>query len=308
MAQMWHTNALNLAESLRQLDPMSVEEFTIAFALASVRRRMGESAAAKRFYAKAAARDRGGAWGRVARAESILIRGGVPGGDAIWYCAPAREAPRIDGRLRDSAWRSGLCSPHDLTEAARTTATEAQATSARITYDTERLYISVVCPGPPPDAPATAPDGRPVTGLADVDHVEVILDIDRDFASTYRFAVDARGRRTDSCLDCEPWHGPWTAQTAAREDGWSVEIALPFETLGSWDRGHPKAGDTWRLNVVRHRPGLPVLAWGHPAGRRPRPEGMGLLRFGRPARRTPYGPNAIFRTRSRSRGERTPKR
>jgi hypothetical protein len=46
------------------------------------------------------------------------------------------------------------------------------------------------------------------------------------------------------------WNGDWRVATQVSNNGWTVEIAIPFRTLGV---AMPEPGTTWGFNVHRQQ-------------------------------------------------------
>jgi hypothetical protein len=46
------------------------------------------------------------------------------------------------------------------------------------------------------------------------------------------------------------WNAPWEAKAAVVQGGYSLEIRIPFASLGV---RRPSIGEVWGLNVCRHR-------------------------------------------------------
>ena len=108
------------------------------------------------------------------------------------------------------------------------------------------------------------------------DRVDILLDLDRDYQTYYRFQIDHRGCLAEDCWGDKSWNPKYFVAFNATETGWVAEIAIPFIELTSH---RPYPGHVWAANVSRIVPGKGVMAWSGPADDTPRPEGMGLLKF-----------------------------
>jgi hypothetical protein len=106
--------------------------------------------------------------------------------------------------------------------------------------------------------------------------VDILLDMDRDYQTYYRFQIDHRGALAEDCWGDRTWNPKYHVAFHATDTGWTAEIAIPIVELTG---DHPAHGKTWAVNVSRIVPGLGVQAWSGPADTDPRPEGMGLLQF-----------------------------
>ena len=108
------------------------------------------------------------------------------------------------------------------------------------------------------------------------DRVDILLDMDRDYQTYYRFQIDHRGCLAEDCWGDKTWNPKYFVAFNATETGWTAEIAIPLVEL-TGDR--PAHGRTWAANVSRIVPGKGIQSWSGPADDTPRPEGMGLLQF-----------------------------
>jgi hypothetical protein len=198
------------------------------------------------------------------------------------YCRHTEVRPILDGKLDDACWQD--MKPMMLTSAGtgvefaeeRKAFAAGYKTEARFAYDERFLYIAVSCSHP------TGMKAEPIekrTRDADMtgrDRVDIMLDMDRDYQTYYRFQIDNRGCLAEDCWGDRTWNPKYFAAFHATDNGWTAELAIPlFELTG--DR--PAHGRTWAANITRVTPGKGVQAWNGPADDMPRPEAMGLLQF-----------------------------
>ncbi len=151
-----------------------------------------------------------------------------------------------------------------------------------LAYDEEFLYIGAqLLRGPNAFTTArrasrpTSP-ARAMLDLADHDRVELLIDVDRDYATFYRLAIDHRGWTGESCWHDTSWNPTWFVASGGDEDAWTAEAAIPLAELAVEPPG-PKT--TWAVGVQRIVPGVGFQSWSHPAAPEVVPEGFGLLDF-----------------------------
>lgn len=157
----------------------------------------------------------------------------------------ARGTPTLDGVLHDDAWSAAPPVTDFVLHTGQGLAKE--ETRAWVTFDDQALYVAFDCPHPagaPLTLAATQRDGT--TWLDE--SIEIFLDPPHDHQTDLQFCVNALGivrdsRGQDATWDCE-------VRTAARrrDDGWCVEVAVPFAGLNLPLR----TGTTWGLNLVRN--------------------------------------------------------
>ena len=161
--------------------------------------------------------------------------------------SPAR--PLIDGILDEACWREAdVATGFVLLErGGRAT----QQTECMVAYDAENLYVAFLCLESDPSgvrALRTARDG-------DVwldDCVEVFLDTQHSHHTYYHVITNCIGTQFDEIGPPFPnpksWDATWFAATHAGRGGWSVEIAIPFRSLGV---ELPPPGTVWGFNAHR---------------------------------------------------------
>jgi photosystem II stability/assembly factor-like uncharacterized protein/TolA-binding protein len=121
----------------------------------------------------------------------------------------------------------------------------------------------------------TAPRPRN-SDLSAHDRIEVLLDIDRDYSTYYRLAVDHRGWTNDRCWDDDSWDPAWFVASKQEDGSWTVEAAIPLSELT--DRP-PKPRDIWAVGIQRVVPGAGFQSWTTPASAAVLPDGFGYLVF-----------------------------
>jgi len=183
-------------------------------------------------------------------------------------CYRATSPPAIDGKLNDEAWtRASWSQPFVDIEGDRRPAPRLQ-TRVKLLWDADHLYIAADMEEP--DVWATI-SRRDAVVFHDNDF-EVFIDPDGDTHDYYELEVNALGTPWDLMLvrpyrDGGPPINAWDItglklgvdvrgtlnQAGDRDEGWSVEMALPWVVLQEAALGKkpPVAGDTWRLNFSR---------------------------------------------------------
>ena len=168
-------------------------------------------------------------------------------------------APHLDGRLDEPFWQDA--DPVKL--ASRGQDDALWPASAKLAYDSQFLYLAVQCGKAPGAAYPTSDLPRPRDpDLSAHDRIDLLLDVDRDYASYYRLTVDHRGWTGEACLDDVSWNPTW--YVAARDAGhrWTIEAAIPWRELC---RQAPRGDAVWAAGVQRVVPGVGFQAWTKPA-------------------------------------------
>lgn len=164
----------------------------------------------------------------------------------------AAGAIAIDGVLDDAGWRGAALaagfsehSPGDQVE-------PPVRTEAWITYDDEHLYVAFKCWDDPSTLRASfCPRDR----IYQDDNVLLCLDTFGDAANAYEFAVNPYGIQGDlyystSTGEDTRYDMIYHTAGAITDEGWIVEMAIPFSTL----RFPDTPIQTWRADFWRNRP------------------------------------------------------
>jgi len=160
--------------------------------------------------------------------------------------------PEIDGRLTDSAWKNTVFNDNFLQREPVEGAEPSERTSIAAMYDDDNLYIAVQCFDSDPRN-ILATEMRRDQPVDDDDCIEIILDTFDDKRSAFYFATNALGVRIDGKINDEgknvntDWDGVWRCKASMDENGWSVELAIPWQTL----RFKEGDGVEWNANFVR---------------------------------------------------------
>jgi hypothetical protein len=143
------------------------------------------------------------------------------------------EAPRFDGRLDEPFWQKLPATDAFVQKFPDEGTTPSEATTLRVAYDRDALWIGIDCPQrrSPIIARLTRRD-RPIES----DSVSVALDTRHNGTQAFELAVNAAGvlsdllrfNDTDSSSD---WDENWDARVSRRADGWSAELRVPLRIL-----------------------------------------------------------------------------
>lgn len=288
----WHQACLDLELKLEAYGPAYSRDPAAWLCFLAARRHLGKHAEAINFirdYFKttpgAAALPPGtDAWRDCLAAELWMTdRSLVPiQPKPLGVCRHTETRPLLDGKLDDACWQNlkpiQLSGQSDGTETATgaKSLTEAFATTTLFAYDDQFLYLAVSCAHPIGRKVQPVDKRTRDANLSGHDRVDILLDLDRDYQTYYRFQIDHRGCLAEDCWGDRTWNPKYFVAFHADDSGWTAELAIPLAEL-SPDR--PSHGRLWAVNVTRVVPGKGLLSWCRPADDAPRSEGMGLLQF-----------------------------
>ena len=167
----------------------------------------------------------------------------------------ADSAPVIDGVLDEEIWSLAQpiddfhqIDPNEYDEAS-------EPTRIFLLFDDTHLYIGARLLDSRPDA-ITAQILRQGSDVEDDDYFGVILDPFLDRRNGYLFQLNPNGVRAEALYRNTTqrnfdWVGIWRAQATIHEEGWTVEMAIPFKTL-SFDPGSDSWGINFRRGIARN--------------------------------------------------------
>lgn len=204
-------------------------------------------------------------------------------------CRKTTAPPTMDGNLTDRTWAEagGLKEFPIFLVGSETGALERIRTAAA--YDDQHLYLALEIP--PALAPAETDEAleRDDAAIFQTDNLQLLID-PTGFEQEYmQFVVTASGAQAGArsyydsfaghFVTKRDWNAEWTAAAASREESWLVELAIPFEALGTV----PDTGDVWRLNLVVNSRGgqekARTWSWSSPEPAFHRPKCFGAVEF-----------------------------
>jgi hypothetical protein len=132
-----------------------------------------------------------------------------------------------------------------------------EPTEAWILFDDENLYIAARCYDSHPDEMVVNELRHDSSNLIQNEHLAITLDTFHDKRNGMLFIVNALGGMLEEAFFDErnpnrDWNTVWNAKTGRFEEGWSVEIAIPFKSL----RYRPGIGNLWGIQmnrIIKHK-------------------------------------------------------
>ncbi len=177
----------------------------------------------------------------LAQLQSPVVR-------AVRVTAP----PTIDGKLDDACWQHCNSVTDFYMVDPNPGAPVTQPTVVYLCYDDEKIYFGIHMSEDKPDAiqaTVTQRDG----GVYMDDSFELMLDTYCDRRNAYYFMSNLLGAKLDGrIIDDgrnvdETWDAYWETKAKRVEDGWEMEIAIPFSELN-----FPRADSlVWGINFWR---------------------------------------------------------
>jgi hypothetical protein len=190
---------------------------------------------------------------RVSGAPELIA---APIGPQPVRCGRCLAAPVVDGILDDTCWddfnHTGTANEFVRFEEPLPAAVK---TRVRFTHDGSTLYMAAECDEPDWQKLPPGPAGPSVNYARD-ETLEIRLSAPEHGHYCHQLLVTVHGLVQHNWFSKEGGGGrnvspvTWTAKTSAVPGRWTVELAVPFSAL---EAALPKAGDRWRLNIIRYR-------------------------------------------------------
>lgn len=189
----------------------------------------------------------------------------------------AMKRPALDGVIQPEEWAAAAPIGAFAENVSR--ASPDAATRAFVGADDQALYLALDCAEPLMGKAVRNAYGRHDGPVWNNECVEVFLDVQGDRVSYVHFLVDLLNQRHDLLgSDSFGFNPAWRSAVSERPDGWSVEMALPFVSLGA---PVPQAGEAWTGNFCRERKArLELSAWQPTGGSFAAPGRFGIIVFG----------------------------
>ncbi len=193
----------------------------------------------------------------LAAAQSLFFTPPAAAQDARTVQAVRTATPiRVDGRLDDAAWREAVAVSDFLQLVPDEGRPAREQTVLQIAYDDEAIYVGARLFDSDPDRIVRRLSRRDLD--ADADWLSIYFDPHHDRLTGVELRVTAAGVQRDAIIyndvfKDDTWDAVWDAAVSVDEQGWVVEMRIPFSQLRF------RAGDamTWGINAERsvHRTG-----------------------------------------------------
>ncbi len=168
----------------------------------------------------------------------------------------------LDGVLSEDSWSGAAVLEDFLTTEPEEQGVPSFPTRVRVIASPRAVYIGVECDDPNPDEIVRFSKIRDAD-VSEEDHVKMVLDPFLDGQSGYILAVNAFGARYDALVsdrgedENDNWDAVWDAQAVIHENGWSVEVYLPIQSIT-----FKKGISSWGFNIERRiQRNLETIRW-----------------------------------------------
>jgi hypothetical protein len=161
------------------------------------------------------------------------------------------NAPKIDGILDDDIWATAEIATDfvQFTPEMGVKFPESQRTEVRMTYDDDAIYLAAYLYDDPKDImkQLTARDN-----FGQTDFFNLVLNPNNDAQNDTQFIVFSSGVQADAIASPSigedySWNAVWDSAVKINDDGWSLEMKIPYRTLRFANQDVP----TWGIQFFR---------------------------------------------------------
>lgn len=149
----------------------------------------------------------------------------------------AETAPRIDGVIDDAIWSQTVAATDFVQLTPNEGTAPSQPSAIRIAYDENNLYFGLSFYDSDPDQIRARNLERGGPNGND-DMFWLLIDTYNDKRNAYLFETNVLGTQDDAIISDEAmsfsdwqWDGIYESEGRIAEDGWHVELAIPFKTI-----------------------------------------------------------------------------
>jgi hypothetical protein len=182
----------------------------------------------------------------------------------------------MDGRLDEEAWRHAVVATGFIQTEPDEGQPSTERTEVYVLYDEDALYIGARLWDSSGDVRKRL--GRRDSFLMDSDWFQVMLDSHHDHLTAYQFSINPAGVKRDEIQNGgfrgdASWDAIWDAAVSVDEEGWTVELRIPFSQLRFGQKDEHVWGIQFSRRVNRLQE-VSVLAF------TPRRDRGGVARYG----------------------------
>ena len=186
---------------------------------------------------------------------SVLIR--QDDGDAVAVATYVETPPTIDGVLDEPYWKTIVPISGFLQRDPVDGAPASERSEVRIAYDRNALYFALVLHDREPHLIRRSilhREGR----IDQDDRVIIAIDTFHDRRNAYIFELNSFGTQGDAYITDESmtladwnWEGVYRSEGRVTDDGWVLEVAIPFTTIRFSDADVPQMGIAFYRSIRR---------------------------------------------------------
>ncbi len=175
-----------------------------------------------------------------------------PDGHLVVRAIRLPEKLVIDGKLDESIYARVLPVSEFVQAEPDYNEPATEQTQVWVFYDDSAIYVGIKCFDSGTDRWSSLDMRRDSQGMVRSESVSVAFDTFHDGRNGFTFGMNPHGGISDSAITNErdsnrDWNTIWESRTAIFNGGWSVELAIPFQSLR-----YAPGEQIWGINVRRN--------------------------------------------------------
>jgi Domain of unknown function (DUF5916)/Carbohydrate family 9 binding domain-like len=161
--------------------------------------------------------------------------------------------PRVDGILDDELYRTLTPVTDFVQQDPDEGKLATEPTFVWILFDATAIYISARCRDSQPSRIVANDMRRDGRNVSQNDNLSIVLDTFHDGRNGFEFLVNSIGGMWDTQITDErdtnrDWNTIWVSRSRRDDEGWTVEMAIPFRSL----RYSGSGPQVWGINIRRN--------------------------------------------------------
>ncbi len=167
-----------------------------------------------------------------------------------YYC---EDKIKLDGKLNENCWLKATPIDNFTQREQNEGEPATEKTKIAVVYNTNHIYFGIWCYDKEPDKISAQKMARDFRWDSD-DNVEIMISPFNDNRNGYLFVTNPNGAMADVQVGDEGkdfnmnWNGVWDVAVDRNEQGWFIEMVIPFTTL----KFKKEAVQTWGINFERN--------------------------------------------------------
>ncbi len=177
----------------------------------------------------------------------------APPGERVTQAVRTNGRIVIDGILSEPEWQDAVVATDFIQRIPDTGKPATERTEVRLLYDDAHLYVGVHCFDSAGRAGIVVNDITKDFYTLDSDGFQIVLDTYNDDRNSFLFGTNPAAGRFDMQIGADgnagntSWDGIWDVATSIDDQGWHVEMSIPFKTL----RFSGESEQVWGVNFER---------------------------------------------------------
>ena len=160
---------------------------------------------------------------------------------------------KLDGKLDEACWANAIPIENFTQREQNEGEPATEKTKIAVVYNTNKIYFGIWCYDSEPNKISAQKMARDFHWSSD-DNIEIMISPFNDNRNGYLFVTNPNGAMADVQVGDEgkdfnmSWNGVWDVAVDRNEQGWFIEMVVPFSTL----KFKKESVQTWGINFERN--------------------------------------------------------